>query len=225
MDRRKSAALSALLAMSCAMAAIAEPPRFTFTGSGTGLTPEFEMDAPWLIDWRADSEFPRVTTIEFRLQDARSGQLLGIINQAEGSARGLKLLDDVGRFRVQVNAEDVSWKIDIMQVSGERAAQLRQLAEKGPSLAERSDRLAKLLPVGNYAGWQVVNDSTLLLAVQEGGGWSLSFSAPCEGLSSARGLSFVTPTSGGIDQYDSILLDDGTRCYFDQVAPTSVPEY
>jgi hypothetical protein len=33
-------------------------------------------------------------------------------------------------------------------------------------------------------------------------------------------LSFVTASGSRLDQYDSILLDDGTRCYFERVMPT-----
>ncbi len=34
---------------------------------------------------------------------------------------------------------------------------------------------------------------------------------------------FVTPVVDGTDEYDSILLEDGTRCYFNSVTPSSVP--
>lgn len=39
-----------------------------------------------------------------------------------------------------------------------------------------------------------------------------------EGVTSA--ISFVTSAAGGLDQYDLVMLDDGTRCYFDRVIPT-----
>jgi hypothetical protein len=43
------------------------------------------------------------------------------------------------------------------------------------------------------------------------------------GLKSATAISFVTPVVDGTDEYDSILLEDGTRCYFNSVTPSSVP--
>jgi hypothetical protein len=51
-------------------------------------------------------------------------------------------------------------------------------------------------------------------------GWRVSFSPACPGLHAATAISFVTSAAGGLDQYDSIMLDDGTRCYFDRVNPT-----
>jgi len=46
--------------------------------------------------------------------------------------------------------------------------------------------------------------------------------APCPGLTSAKALSFVSPAGMPGNEYDSVLLDDGTRCYFDRVIPTII---
>jgi hypothetical protein len=40
----------------------------------------------------------------------------------------------------------------------------------------------------------------------------------------AASISFVTPADNGLDNYDSILLVGGTRCYFHQVVPFSIGE-
>jgi hypothetical protein len=53
--------------------------------------------------------------------------------------------------------------------------------------------------------------------------WRISFSPNCPGLKAATAISFVTPVVDGADEYDSILLEDGTRCYFNSVTPNSVP--
>ena len=220
MGKRLCAALLAFVVLGFAVATAAELPAFKFSGSGSKSTPEFRVDGPWLINWRALSEFPRATTIEFQLLDADSGELVGIINQAEGGARGLKLIEQTGAFKIAVIADGVDWAMDVIQVSAERGAQLKQQAGREPTLAQRSAQAARLLPAGSFAGWRALDDSTLLLAVAGGGGWRLSFSPPCEGLSVARGISFVTPVSGDIEQYDSVMLDEGGRCYFDRVEPT-----
>lgn len=220
MGKRLCAALLAFVALNFMLATAAELPAFKFSGSGSGNTPQFRVDGPWLIDWRALSEFPRATTIEFRLLDADSGQIVGIINQAEGGARGLKLIEQTGAFRIAVSAEGVDWAVDVIQVSAERGAQLKQQAGREPTLAQRSAQAARLLPAGSFAGWHAPDDSTMFIAVEGGGGWRLSFSPPCEGLSVARGITFVTPVSGDLKHYNSIMLDDGDRCYFDRVDPT-----
>ena len=50
--------------------------------------------------------------------------------------------------------------------------------------------------------------------------WRATFAQPCPGLESATVISFVTSVAGSLEDYDSILLEDGTRCYFDRVVPT-----
>jgi hypothetical protein len=53
--------------------------------------------------------------------------------------------------------------------------------------------------------------------------WRISFSPTCPGLNSASVISFVVPMVDRSDQYDSILLEDGTRCYFADVIPGDAP--
>ncbi len=221
MHKHLRVVLLALAAMPLGMAIAGELEAFKFSGSGDGRTPVFEVTTPWLVDWRAQSEFPRATFIEFRLHDARTGNILGIINQAEGGARGLKLMDEVGTFRIEVSAGEVDWSIDVIQVSAERAAELKDKAGRQPSLAERSKSAARRLPEGPFAGWHAPDDSTIFLDQDDGIGWRLSFAPPCAGVSQARGITFMTSVDGPVDEYDSVMLDDGSRCYFDSVAPTS----
>ena len=40
-----------------------------FTGSGSGETAEFEVQAPWLLDWRVNSDYPQMLGIEVSLQN------------------------------------------------------------------------------------------------------------------------------------------------------------
>lgn len=221
MSKHLRVLLLALAAMPLAMAFAGEPQAFKFSGSGSGRTPVFEVAGPWLIDWEALGEFPRATFIEFRLHDAGSGDVLGIISQAEGGARGLKLMEQAGRFRIEVSTGEVDWRIEVIPVSAERAAQLKDKAGREPNLAERSKNTARHLPDGPFAGWHAADDSTIYLDQDDGRGWCLSFSTPCAGLSQARGITFVTAGDGPVDEYDSVMLEDGSRCYFDSVAPTS----
>lgn len=213
--------LLALAVMPLGMVMAGEPQALKFSGSGNGSTPVFQVTAPWLIDWRALGEFPRVSFVEFRLHDASSGKIIGIINQSEGGARGLKLMEQLGTFRIEVSAGTVDWSIDIIQVSAERASQLKDKAGRQPSLAERSKSAARRLPEGPFAGWHAEDDSTIFLDQDNGSGWRLSFVPPCAGLSRARGITFMSSVDGPVDEYDSVMLDDGSRCYFDSVSPTS----
>jgi hypothetical protein len=62
----------------------------------------------------------------------------------------------------------------------------------------------------------------LLFSEDESSGYRVTFSPACPGLSKATALSFVTAFESGVESYNSILLDNGTRCFFNRVVPTVI---
>ena len=76
------------------------------------------------------------------------------------------------------------------------------------------------MPQDSFDNWSTAGDGTLLLVKDGNVRWRITFSPPdCPGLDAATAISFV---SGGSNPgYDSILLDDGTRCYFGAAIPGS----
>lgn len=93
--------------------------------------------------------------------------------------------------------------------------------EGAPSLESRAKQIARQVTEGGFSSWRAVDDETLLLfAEDDATGFRVSFSPACPGLTAAKALSFVTGFDDGIESYDSILLEDGTRCYFKSVVPT-----
>ena len=208
-----------------------------FAGDKTDRTDVFTMDGPWLLDWsaRSPSRLPcnyqiwskdgssgLPCNIELRLVDARSGDYLGTIAQLEGEGRGYKLFGDAGTYRIEVVSQHVNWELLVKPISEERAARLRGMTEKGPTLEDRSTAVARQVPDDAFTSWRPVDDTTLLLFTEDDStGFRVTFAGGCTGLAKVKTLSFVSASSaGGIDHYDSILLDDGTRCYFDRVYPT-----
>ena len=72
-----------------------------------------------------------------------------------------------------------------------------------------------------FNSWRPVDNGTLLLfAEDKAHGFRVTFSPPCPGLADATALSFVTSFETSAQSFDSILLDDGTQCYFERVVPT-----
>ena len=214
--------LSALIL--CASAAWpADVDAVRFTGDESGRTAVFEMDGPWLLDWsvRNKTNTALPTNFEMRLHDVDSGKFVGTIAQFEGTGSGLKLFEDAGRFQIQIVAQNLIWDLQIETVDAQEAARLKRLVEDGLSLEDMAKRKARQVTEGSFSSWRPVGDETLLLfAEDENTGYRVSFSPACPGLTQATALSFVTAFDDGVDNYDSILLDDGTRCYFKSVVPT-----
>ena len=208
-----------------------------FTGDASDKTDAFSMDGPWLLDWsaRSPSRLPCNYQIwskdgteglpcnfELRLLDADSGDYVGMIAQLEGEGRGYRLFEAAGNYRIDVVSQHVTWELLVKPVTEERAARLKALTESGPTLEDRSMAAAREVAGNTFTSWRPIDDSTLLLFTDDGvSGYRVTFTPACTGLAGATALSFVSASSaGGIERFDSILLDDGTQCYFDRVIPT-----
>jgi len=191
------------------------------SGKDNGKPPAFTVDGPWTMDWSARSDYPLSASIEMRLHDGTTGEFIGMVAEIKGTGRGLKLFENAGTFQVVVVGAFVEWDIEIQEISEEQAASLKRGAEGGPSLLDSAKRASRRVPEGSFASWRPQDDENLLLFDDYGIRWRVSFSPACPGLKSATAISFVTPADGGLDEYDSIMLDDGTRCYFDRVIPTA----
>ena len=192
-----------------------------FTGDGTERTATFEVQGPWLLDWSATSDLPQLAILELRLHDGVSGEYLGTIAQLQGTGRGLKLFEQGGSYAIAAVAGNLKWQLDIAPLDVAEAERLKRLSGDGePTLADGARRALERVPADSFSSWRAESAESLLLFGEAGTGWRVTFAGPCKGLASATAISFVTPATGTLDAYDSILLDDGTRCRFASAVPT-----
>jgi hypothetical protein len=94
-----------------------------FTGSGSGETAEFEVEAPWLLDWRVNSDYPQMLGIEVSLIDAKIGTHAGYVLKTKYAGNGVRLFDEGGRYQLRVDATMTNWILKVMQLSREEAEQ------------------------------------------------------------------------------------------------------
>jgi len=193
------------------------------SGKNNDRPPAFTVDGPWTMDWRARSEFPVTASIEIRLYDGTTGEFIGMVAEIKGTGSGLKLFENAGTFQVVVVGAFVEWDIEIQEISDEQAARMKRSADGSPSLLDSATKASRLVPEGSFESWRPQGNENLLLFSDNGVGWRISFSPACPGLEAATAISFVMAAGGGdLGQYDSILLEDGTRCYFDRAIPNAV---
>jgi len=88
-----------------------------FTGSGSGETAEFEVKAPWLLDWRVNGDFPQMLGIEVSLIDAKSGTHAGYVLKTKRRGNGVRLFDEEGLFRFKIDATLANWILKVEQLS------------------------------------------------------------------------------------------------------------
>lgn len=193
------------------------------TGKDGGRSPAFTVNGPWIMEWSARSEFPLLASFEMRLYDAEADEFVGTVADLKGTGSGLKLFEKVGTFRLVIIATHSEWDIRIKEVSNEEAAVIKRRAEGEPTILDTAHRAVSRVPEGSFESWRPDGNDTLLLFSDAGLRWRVLFSSACPGLESATAISFVMAArDGNVDQYDSILLDDGTRCYFDKAIPSVV---
>ena len=212
----------ALIAWMAVSIGVVEAATERFSGSDSARTASFAFDGPWILDWSVTSDHPLAAEFEMRLLDAETDRVIATILQIEGPANGVRLFTDPGKFKIDVVASYAEWILELEPVSEDQAAELRRKTEEGPTLQEESRETLRRIPGDVFSSWRVEDESHLLLFSENATDWRVTMAAPCPGLTSAKALSFVSPAGMPGNEYDSVLLDDGTRCYFDRVIPTTI---
>lgn len=191
-----------------------------FTGENSTSTPEFTVAAPWLLDWTVSSDFPQMAKIDVRLIDASTGEFVGEVIQLSGTGAGLKLFSADGKYRFEVIGTQVDWVFLIETIDAARAEELRRASTADEQASPISSAVVLLQEdFDKFTGWTYHDERTLVLVGQNGLGARIEFLGDCDGLESTSRLSFVTGLRAHPRGYNSVLLDDGTRCYFASVRP------
>ncbi len=94
-----------------------------FTGSGSSETAEFEVQAPWLLDWRVNGDYPQMLAIEVSLIEAKSGTHAGYVLKTKQRGNGVRLFQQGGHFRLKVDATLAQWILKVEQLSRDEAEQ------------------------------------------------------------------------------------------------------
>jgi hypothetical protein len=91
-----------------------------FSGERSTQTAEFEVKAPWLIDWRVNSDFPDTMGVGVTLVNA-SGAYEGQVFKTKKPANGVRLMQEGGRFYFNVDATVSTWTLKVQQLTAEEA--------------------------------------------------------------------------------------------------------
>lgn len=108
--------LLVLLASALAIAAQAGELVRQFSGDRSKETVEFEVKAPWLIDWRVNSEFPNSMGLSVVLRNA-SGAYEGLVVKTKAPGNGVRLIQEGGRYSFKVDATVANWTIKVEQLT------------------------------------------------------------------------------------------------------------
>jgi hypothetical protein len=115
--------LAAILALLFALNANAEQLVREFSGSRSTETAEFEVKAPWLVDWRVNSDFPSSMGIAVSLTRGGTDAYEGKVFKTKSPGNGLRLMEESGRFRFKIDASITHWTLKVIQLSPDEVEQ------------------------------------------------------------------------------------------------------
>ncbi len=92
-----------------------------FQGTRSYTTPEFIVQAPWLLDWRVNGEYAYALGFEIALIDSKTGLHAGQILKTKRVGNGVKLFNEGGRYRLRIYANLANYRIKIKEISREDA--------------------------------------------------------------------------------------------------------
>jgi len=114
---KRNAILVLLLSLLLPLNAAAERLVREFSGSRTTQTAEFEVEAPWLIDWRVNSDYEESMGLAIVLLNEPSRTHAGTVMKTKYRGDGLRLMNESGRFSFKVDSVLANWTIKVIQLT------------------------------------------------------------------------------------------------------------
>jgi len=92
-----------------------------FKGSESRTTAEFEVKAPWIVDWRTTGDYPGTMAMDVHLVTSPGGEYVGKVAMTKWVHDGVKLFDQGGRYRLQVDSNLINWTLRVEQLTRKEA--------------------------------------------------------------------------------------------------------
>lgn len=109
----------------CSVASVANAEKLVkeFKGRNSTTTAEFEVEAPWIMDWRTRGDYPGEMGFEVTLIRSPVGEYVGKVATTKWVDNGVKMFDEGGRYRFQVDSSLIEWNIKVQQLTRTEAEQ------------------------------------------------------------------------------------------------------
>ena len=93
-----------------------------FQGTWSKRTAEFEVRAPWILDWRVTTDGAYESAVDISLESAPLGVHEGRVLMTKYPGNGVRLFRKEGRFVFRVDASFANWRLKVIQLTEEEAA-------------------------------------------------------------------------------------------------------
>ena len=115
----------AILLLAAVMATTASAKQLVkeFHGTGNATTAAFQVEGPWILDWRLNGDYDTLVALDVTLIDARNGRHLGRVLHTKYKGNGVQLFEEGGRFQFRVSSTLARWTFKVEQLTPEEAEQ------------------------------------------------------------------------------------------------------
>lgn len=96
-----------------------------FQGRGNTTTAEFQVDAPWILDWRINSDYSHQISFDLDIVDGRTGVLKGSVLRTKYVGNGVRLFNESGSYRFRINGSFVNWHLKVIELTRAEAQQYK----------------------------------------------------------------------------------------------------
>lgn len=121
MIRRINLLLSAFLLCTVSNVANSEQLIAEYQGEGNKTTLEFTVKAPWILDWRINSDYNKMVSFDLDLIDGTTGVLVGNVKSAKQLGNGVSLFAKGGKYRFRVNGSFIRWHLKVKELTAAEA--------------------------------------------------------------------------------------------------------
>ena len=103
-----------------------------FRGSRNTDTLEFDVKAPWILDWRVVTDYPGQMAVDISLVDPRTGAFEGSVLKTKWPGNGVRLFQESGKFQFKVISNLSEWTLKVIQLTRAEAEQYTPRETKEP---------------------------------------------------------------------------------------------
>lgn len=105
-----------------------------FKGSGNQRTAEFEVQGPWILDWRVSSGITDRIGFELHLVNAATGFAHSRIMARKTTGVGIKLFNERGKYRFRISSSYADWFLRVTELSDAEAEQYKPVPDRRPKI-------------------------------------------------------------------------------------------
>jgi hypothetical protein len=84
-------------------------------------TGEFEVRAPWILDWRVTGQYARDMAVDVSLLAALTNAHQGNVLKARSAGNGVRLFREGGRYFFRVDSTLAGWVLTVKELTPQEA--------------------------------------------------------------------------------------------------------